>query len=152
MWMFQSIINPMQNYAIRPTLDKVISRVSREAKNLNSVSDFLVDLKETESCCTKALYYNKMVEAEKLTKHQDNLDLNENTLFYAFIIDLSGRIGDQGKAFITKIKALSMCSDNCKYKEQFLRRRISYLCLNRGAIARENALLSLIPLNNEDED
>ena len=31
------------------------------------------------------------------------------------------------------------------------RRRISYLCLNRGAIARENALLSLIPLN-EDED
>ena len=92
-----------------------------------------------------------MVEAEKLTKHKNNLDLNENQLFYAFIIDLSGRIGDQGKAFITKIKALSKCSDNCKYKEQFLRRRISYLCLNRGAIARENALLSLIPLN-EDED
>ena len=55
------------------------------------------------------------------------------------------------KAFINKIKALSKCSDNSKYKEQFLRRRISYLCLNRGAIARENALLSLIPLN-EDED
>ena len=26
-----SIINPMQNYAIRPTLDKVISRYSKEA-------------------------------------------------------------------------------------------------------------------------
>ena len=62
---------------------------------------------------------------------------------------MSGRIGDQGKAFINKIKALSTCSDNYKYKEQFLRRRISYLCLNRGA--RENALLPLIPLN-EDED
>ena len=46
-----SIINPMQNYAIRPTLDKVISsRFSKEARNMNSVSDFLVELKETESC------------------------------------------------------------------------------------------------------
>ena len=77
--------------------------------------------------------------------------MRKNSLFFAFIIDLSGRIEDQGKAFITKIKALSKCSDNCKYKEQFLRRRISYLCLTRGAIARENALLSLIPLN-DDED
>ena len=146
-----SIINPMQNYAIRPTLDKVISRYSKEAASMSSVRDFLVELKQTESSCTHALYYNRMVEEEKLKKHRDNLDLDENSSFYAFIIDMSGRIGDQGKAFINKIKALSKCSDNCKYKEQFLRRRISYLCLNRGAIARENALLSLIPLN-EDED
>ena len=97
------------------------------------------------------LYYNKIIEVKKFNKHKDNLDLGENSLFFAFAIDLSGRIGDQGKAFITKIKALSKCSDNCKYKEQFLRRRISYLCLIRGAIARENALLSLIPLN-DDED
>ena len=90
----------------------------------------------------------------KLTKHKNNLDLDENSLFFAFIIDLSGRIGDQGKASInhSKIKALSKCSDNCKYKEQFLRRRISYLCLNRGDIARENALLSLIPLNDDEEN
>lgn len=92
-----------------------------------------------------------MTEEEKLRKHKDNLNLNENSLFYAFIIDMSGRIGDQGKAFISKIKALSTSSDNSKYKEQFLRRRISYLCLNRGAIARENALLSLIPLNEAEE-
>ena len=149
-----SIINPMQNYAIRPTLDKVIGRFSKfgkEAKNLESVSDFLADLKETESNCTKVLYYNRKVEEAKSKKHKDNLDLNENCLFYAFIIDMSGRIGDQGKAFINKIKALSTSSDNSKYKEQFLRRRISYLCLNRGAIARENALLSLIPLNEAEE-
>ena len=50
-----------------------------------------------------------------------------------------------------KIKALSTSSDNSKYKIQFLRRRIGYLCLNRGAIARENALLSLIPLNEAEE-
>ena len=97
------------------------------------------------------LYYNRKVEEAKSKKHKDNLDLNENCLFYAFIIDMSGRIGDQGKAFINKIKALSTSSDNSKYKEQFLRRRISYLCLNRGAIARENALLSLIPLNEAEE-
>ena len=71
------------------------------------------------------------------------------TFILFFIVDLSERIGDQGKACISKIKALSKSSDNCKYKEQFLRRRISYLCLtygiiNRGAIARENALLSFI--------
>ena len=68
-------------------------------------------------------------------------ELNENCLFYAFVIDMSGRIGDQGKAFINKIKALSTSSDNSKYKEQFLRRRISYLSLNRGAIARESESL-----------
>jgi hypothetical protein len=146
-----SIINPMQNYAIRPTLDKVINRYSKEVADMSSVRDFLVELKQTKSCCTQALYYNRMVEEEKLKKHRDNLDLDENSSFYAFIIDMSGRIGTRGKAFINKIKALSKCNDNCKYKEQFLRRRISYLCLNRGAIARENALLSLIPLN-EDED
>ena len=42
-------------YAIRPTLDKVIGRFSKlvkEAKNMESVSDFLADLKETESNCT----------------------------------------------------------------------------------------------------
>ena len=146
-----SIINPMQNYAIRPTLDKVINRYSKEVADMSSVRDFLVELKQTKSCCTQALYYNRMVEEEKLKKYRDNLDLDENSSFYAFIIDMSGRIGTRGKAFINKIKALSKCNDNCKYKEQFLRRRISYLCLNRGAIARENALLSLIPLN-EDED
>ncbi len=52
-----------------------------------------------------------MTEAEKLKKHKDNLDIDENSLFYAFIIDLSGRIGAQGKAFINKIKALSTCSE-----------------------------------------
>ena len=131
----------------------MINRYSKEVADMSSVRDFLVELKQTKSCCTQALYYNRMVEEEKLKKHRDNLDLDENSSFYAFIIDMSGRIGPRGikHSLINKIKALSKCNDNCKYKEQFLRRRISYLCLNRGAIARENALLSLIPLN-EDED
>ncbi len=65
----------MQNYAIRPTLDKVINRYSKEVADMSSVRDFLVELKQTESCCTHALYYNRMVEEEKLKKHRDNLDL-----------------------------------------------------------------------------
>jgi len=119
LWILGSGFCPLDpvHTAIRPTLDKVINRYSMEAVNMSSVRDFLVELKQTKSCCTHALYYNRMVEEEKLKKHRDNLDLDENSSFYAFIIDMSGRIGTQGKAFINKIKAVSKCSDNCKYKD-----------------------------------
>ena len=78
-------------------LNKVISRYSNKDANMSSVRDFLVELKQTESCCTHASYYNRMIEEEKLKKHRDNLDLDENSSFYAFIIDMSGRIGTRGK-------------------------------------------------------
>ena len=52
------------------------------------------------------------------------------------------------KSLLKKTQTLTKVEKGSKYNEQFLRRRISYICLTRGAIARENALLSLVPLNH----
>ena len=57
-------------------IDRLSNRYSKEVANMSSVRDFLVELKQTKSCCTHALYYNRMVEEEKLKKYRDNLDLD----------------------------------------------------------------------------
>jgi hypothetical protein len=146
-----SIINPAQFMAIEPTLTNVIAR--EENKNSMSISD----IRKVTSACSKPFYYTRIVEENKRNHHIDNL--SPGFSIQPFIMETSGNIGPQANKFISYINSISGVDDvdaatgvrKQLIKEVFLRRRILFFCMLKGAIARENALLLLKPFKAVDE-
>jgi hypothetical protein len=146
-----SIINPAQFMAIEPTLTNVIAR--EENKNSMSISD----IRKVTSACSKPFYYTRIVEENKRNHHIDNL--SPGFSIQPFIMETSGNIGPQANKFISYINSISGVDEvdaatgvrKQLIKEVFLRRRILFFCMLKGAIARENALLLLKPFKAVDE-
>lgn len=97
-----------------------------------------------------------MVEQSKVKHHTDNL--SAGFTLHPFVIDSTGNIGPKAYQFIKFFNEISGVKEvngkgkrKVSGKEVFMRRRILFMCILRGALARENAPFQLKPCRNTME-